>query len=104
MLCIFNLSLLPNFEYEPILMVHLHIHFCPYFRLLFSLYLLFMTFLTTSLVLAAKSTDPNVYADGLDWFRLICEIITLIWVLVHLGLEIYELGRVMLVVTVKPFL
>ena len=66
-------------------------------RLLFSLYLLFMTFLTTSLVLAARSTDPSQYDEGLDWFRLFCEVVTLLWVLVDLGLEVYELGRVMLV-------
>ena len=56
-----------------------------------------MTFLTTSLVLAARSTDPSQYDDGLDWFRLGCEAVTLLWVLVDLALESYELGRVMLV-------
>ena len=56
-----------------------------------------MTFLTTSLVLAARSTDPSQYDDGLDWLRLFCEVVTLLWVLVDLGLEVYELGSVMLV-------
>ena len=56
-----------------------------------------MTFLTISLVLAARSTDPSQYDEGLDWFRLFCEVVTRLWVLVDLGLEVYELGRVMLV-------
>lgn len=63
--------------------------------MLFSLYLLFMLFLTTSLVLAARSSDPSQYNNPVDRFRLFCEIITLIWVLVDLVLEIYEVGRVM---------
>ena len=66
-------------------------------RLLLLLYLLFMTFLTTSLVLAAKSTDPSQYDNDLDWFRLFCEVVTLLWVLMDLGLEVYDLGCVMLV-------
>ena len=67
--------------------------------MLFSLYLLFMAFLTTSLVLAARSSgDPSQYESPLDWFRLFCEIVTLVWILLDLVLEFYELGRVMLVV------
>ena len=54
-----------------------------------------MAFLTTSLVLAARTTDPSEYDEPLDWFRLTCEIVTLLWILVDLVLEIYELGRVM---------
>ena len=66
--------------------------------MLFSLYLLFMAFLTTSLVLAARISDPSQYESPLDWFRLFCEIVTLVWILLDLVLEFYELGRVMLVV------
>ena len=64
-------------------------------RMLFAFYLGFMAFLTTSLVLAARSGDPSQYGNPLDWFRLFCEIVTLLFVFYDLALEIYELGRVM---------
>ena len=64
------------------------------YRMLFSLYLLFMVFLTTALVLAARSGDPNEYDDSLDWFRLFCEVVTLLWILYDLTLEFYQLGQV----------
>ena len=56
-----------------------------------------MAFLTTSLVLAARSDDPSHYNDPLDGFRLFSEVVTLLWVLFDLGLEFYELGGVVLV-------
>ena len=65
--------------------------------MLFSLYLLFMAFLTSSLVLAARSSDPSQYDSPLDWFRLFCEVVTILWVFYDLVLELYELGRVVLV-------
>ena len=67
---------------------------CPH-RMLFSFYLLFMAFLTTSLVLGARSGDPSQYDSPLDHFRLFCEIVTLLFVLYDLALEIYEVGNVM---------
>ena len=56
--------------------------------LLLLLYLTFMAFLTTSLVLAARSSDPNNYSRGIDRFRLFCEIVTLLWVMVNLVIDI----------------
>ena len=56
-----------------------------------------MAFLTSSLVLAARSSDPSRYDSSLDWFRLFCEVVTILWVFYDLVLEIYELGRVVLV-------
>ena len=54
-------------------------------------YLLFMAFLTTSLVLAARSSDPNDYSDPLDKFRLFCEIVTILWVaVINIILECYD--------------
>ena len=62
--------------------------------MLFSLYLLFLTILTTSLVLAARSGDPSQYDRPLDHFRLFCEVVTLIFVLYDLALEIGQFGNV----------
>ena len=47
-----------------------------------------MAFLTTSLVLAARSSDPNDYSRRTDMFRLVCEIITLLWIVVNLGIHV----------------
>ena len=66
------------------------------YRMIFSVYILFMVFLTISLVLAARSRDPSQYDRPLDHFRLFCEVVTLIFVLYDLALEIYELGSLML--------
>ena len=66
---------------------------CPH-RMLFSFYLLFMAFLTTSLVLGAGSRDPSQYDSPLDHFRLFCEIVTLLFILYDLALEIYQFGQV----------
>ena len=65
--------------------------------MLFGFYLLFMAFLTTSLVLAARNGEPGQYDSPLDRFRIFCEVVTLLFVFYDLVLEIYELGQVMLV-------
>ena len=44
----------------------------------FILYLVFMTALTTALVLAARSSDPRDYSQQADGLRLFCEIYSLI--------------------------
>ena len=65
--------------------------------MLFGLYLLFMAFLTTSLVLAARDGNPRQYNTPLNRFRIFCEVVTLLFVFYDLALENYELGSVMLV-------
>lgn len=75
-----------------VLVFHMYILFLC--RMLFSLYLLFMAFLTTALVLAARDGDPSEYDRSLDWFRLFCEVVTLLWILFDLTLEFYQLGQV----------
>jgi hypothetical protein len=62
--------------------------------MLFGFYLLFMAFLTTSLVLAARNGEPGQYDSPLDRFRIFCEVVTLLFVFYDLVLEIYELGQV----------
>ena len=41
-------------------------------------YMVFLLVLTAALALAADSPDPRLYCDGIDWFRLFLEILTII--------------------------
>ena len=54
------------------------------------MYLTFMAFLTTALALAAKLVDPRDYSMPTHGFRLFCEIVTFIWIIVTVGLEIRD--------------
>ena len=56
-----------------------------YYRLQFFWYLLIFLLLTIALVLAAKKPDPRVYNTPLDYFRLICEVILFLVVIVYNG-------------------
>ena len=54
------------------------------------MYLTFMAFLTTALVLAAEVVDPTDYSTStyeLNGFRLFCEIVTFIWIIATIGVE-----------------
>lgn len=62
-----------------------------YYRVLLSLYLVFMAILTAALALAAKTSSPRTYNNPIDWFRLFCEIILFVYAIWDLGLECHDL-------------
>ena len=54
-------------------------------------YLIFLAFLTTTFVLgAARAGSPSEYNQPLDWFRLFCEIVVLLLIIVDIMLEIKQ--------------
>ena len=57
-------------------------------RLLFAIYLLFLLCLTSSLTLASKTSDPREYHSGWDGLRLFCEIMSLLYIIVVVVLNI----------------
>ena len=60
------------------------------FRILLIAYLLFFGLLTLSLVLAAEEEHPSAYNKPVDWFRLLCEVIVILGVLVDIIGEIVD--------------
>ena len=54
-------------------------------------YLIFLAFLTTAFVLgAARAGSPSEYNQPLDWFRLFCEIVVLLLIMVDILFEINQ--------------
>ena len=60
------------------------------YSVLLTVYLLFFGILTLSLVLAAGKQEPSTYDTPLDSFRLFCEVIIILGVLVDLLGEIVD--------------
>ena len=73
--------------------------FC--FRLQLVAYLFFLLVLSLALGLAAKEDQPLSYQTGRDRFRGFCEIVSIIFSLLYLGLEIEQLVRYNLFVFFK---
>ena len=51
------------------------------YRVLSVLYFVYLSFLTSALVLASKSSDPRQYNDGKDYLRLGFEMLSLLYIL-----------------------
>lgn len=56
-------------------------------------YLLFLLMLSFALGLAAKEDQPLSYQTGRDRFRGICEILSIIFTVIYMGLEIEQFFR-----------
>ena len=59
-------------------------------RIPFVMYLAFMAFLTIALSLAAEVADPTDYSTStheMNGFRLLCKILTIIWIVADIGIE-----------------
>ena len=59
-------------------------------RIVLLLYLFFLTILTISLTLAADVEDPSIYSTNLDMFRLFCEVVVLLGILVDIVVEMID--------------
>ena len=67
------------------------------YSLLFSikaaLYVLFLTLLSFALIYGSTRDDPTQYDGGADHFRALCEIFSIIFLMLHLVDEISEIIR-----------
>ena len=58
------------------------------------MFLLFLVFFTIALVLAAREQNPSNYNHGsLDAFRLFCEIVSIVYLIGDVVLEVFEFIR-----------
>ena len=64
------------------------------YRFYFLTYMVFLLVLTAALALAAESPNPSLYCDGIDWFRLFLEILTIIVVGFSAVSEVVEFWRI----------
>ena len=62
-----------------------------YFSFFSVMYVLFLTSLSIALLSAVASKDPSVYQTGMDYFRMVCEVVTLMGALIYLIMEIDEM-------------
>ena len=56
-------------------------------------FLLFLLFFTTALVLGAREGNPSDYNGSLNGFRLFCEVMALLYIIVDIVLEVAEFFR-----------
>ena len=56
-------------------------------------FVFFLALFVTALVLAAISKDPRKYPQSVDQFRAFCEILTIIFAVVYLVLELDQMVK-----------
>ena len=57
------------------------------------LYLLFLKFLSFALIYGSTREDPMEYIGRADHYRALCEIFTVVFLMIHLFQEIDEISR-----------
>ena len=67
-------------------------HIVVFSRIPFVTYLFFLAFLTTAFVLGStKAGSPSEYSQPIDGFRLFCEIVVLLLIIIEIVIEMKEL-------------
>ena len=93
---VFNImSIINGKKWTAVIQVSIRVfqlHFLHNCRLDFIIYIIFLIFITTAFALGAtRAGSPSEYNQPLDWFRLFCEIVVFLMIIITIVVQIVEI-------------